>query len=187
MPELLDVTDLDLPFPLARRLGRLRGGEQEEREEESEGPKKKKRAVPAASSKAAGSGGKTSEDSSKRRRSEGGSTASQAQAMQKLQDKLDAALEREAALEEKLNQAKQAARDTHARWVPAWQAQTKSLRMAVALLKTSETDQDLLDELKPIAAPYKLKELEPTQRSPSPSPARPAPPPAAAGRKRGGR
>ena len=193
LPQLSDLTDNDLPWALAKKLGRLRGSGTEEVEvgeaSGSAAKKKKKEAAKTPTGKAAKGGGGGSSQKHTPASSQASATKAQATRIAELEAENAALRAAKTTLEGELRVAKKDAQEIHNTWVPKWTEQTKSLKCAVSILKgfvkSGAVEADLVEELKPISAPYKTSEVNPVRRSPTP-PRRdsPAAPSGGASRKR---
>jgi hypothetical protein len=191
--KLSELTDIDLPYDLAQKLGRLRGSPNDYDEDSPSTKKKTTGAKPPKTPSGAGSAGKKGGSSTKGSSSKkgadsvggslGAQTVAQARQLAKVKDDLASEQGKVRTLESRLRVQEDELKEVNMKWTSAWKEQTKSLRFAMSLLRQGDCTEETLVELAPINPPYKLGESRPVPKSPSPA-RFPASPPAKKQRKR---
>ena len=195
--KLSELTDIDLPYDLAQKLGRLGGSPNDYDEEEKDVPSTKKKTAgakppktPSGAGKKGGSSTKGDKGSSGKKGADsaggslGAQTVAQAKQLERVKDDLRAEQEKVRKLESRLRVQEDELKEVNMKWTSAWKEQTKSLRFAMSLLRQGDCTEETLVELAPINPPYKLGESKPVPKSPSPARLPASPPPAKKQRRR---
>ena len=188
LPNLDEVTDVDLPYSLAKVLGRLRGTPDQYEDDEDDGPNKKRRKAPKTPS--------TKEQAAPSRKTPASGAGSRAVAATKAQtqeierlrvqkaDLVSKNKELTAALSAAQAKLESREQEIHLQWVGPWKENTKSLRIAVTMLEEHDVSEAVLSNLRPVQPPFKLGESRPVPKTPTPSPVPARAPPAGSGSKK---